>query len=133
VEEAQDGASAKIAEAQLDADARIKEADRQSDAAQQEAIDKAVADAMATEKGKRDELIKDAVDEAVSEANANAEAEAPALEPRTLVDGGGGGGTDPRFDTCGKANAAGYGSYRRGVDTEYNWYQDRDNDGVVCE
>ena len=41
--------------------------------------------------------------------------------------------TDPRFDTCKAANAAGYGNYRRGVDAEYAWYQDRDDDGVVCE
>ncbi|YCK35936.1 thermonuclease family protein [Actinomadura sp. ATCC 39365] len=42
-------------------------------------------------------------------------------------------GTDPRFRTCAEANAAGYGPYRRGVDPEYAWYQDRDGDGVVCE
>ncbi|GAA4234226.1 micrococcal nuclease [Streptosporangium album] len=32
-----------------------------------------------------------------------------------------GGGTDPRFRTCGEANAAGYGPYRRGTDPEYGW------------
>jgi hypothetical protein len=42
-------------------------------------------------------------------------------------------GTDPRFGTCAKANAAGYGPYTRGADPEYEWYQDRDSDGVVCE
>lgn len=41
--------------------------------------------------------------------------------------------TDPRFDTCKAANAAGYGNYREGVDPEYDWYQDRDHDGIVCE
>lgn len=41
--------------------------------------------------------------------------------------------TDPRFDTCGDANAAGYGNYVAGVDPEYDWYQDRDSDGRVCE
>lgn len=41
--------------------------------------------------------------------------------------------TDPRFRTCGEANAAGYGPYRKGVDPEYDWYQDRDGDGLVCE
>jgi excalibur calcium-binding domain-containing protein len=40
---------------------------------------------------------------------------------------------DPRFDTCGDANDAGYGDYRRGVDPEYDWYRDGDSDGVVCE
>jgi hypothetical protein len=42
-------------------------------------------------------------------------------------------GTDPRFDTCTEAKAHGYGPYRSGVDTEYAWYTDRDEDGVVCE
>ena len=41
--------------------------------------------------------------------------------------------TDPRFPTCAAANRAGYGPYQRGVDTEYNWYIDRDQDGIVCE
>ncbi|GAA3840730.1 hypothetical protein GCM10022226_74070 [Sphaerisporangium flaviroseum] len=40
---------------------------------------------------------------------------------------------DPRFDTCAEANRNGYGPYRRTVDPEYNWYQDRDGDGIVCE
>ena len=42
-------------------------------------------------------------------------------------------GMDPRFDTCGEANEAGYGPYRRGLDPEYEWYVDRDGDGLVCE
>jgi len=42
-------------------------------------------------------------------------------------------GTDPRFDTCKAANAAGYGPYYEGQDPEYDWYQDRDGDGIVCE
>lgn len=41
--------------------------------------------------------------------------------------------TDPRFDTCKEANANGYGNYVRGQDPEYDWYKDRDKDGVVCE
>lgn len=41
--------------------------------------------------------------------------------------------TDPRFRTCGKANAAGFGPYERGIDAEYRWYRDADNDGTVCE
>lgn len=40
---------------------------------------------------------------------------------------------DPRFDTCAKAKAAGYGPYTKGVDPEYAWYRDGDNDGTVCE
>lgn len=41
--------------------------------------------------------------------------------------------TDPRFDTCTKAKAAGYGPYLSGQDAEYGWYHDRDGDGRVCE
>ena len=41
--------------------------------------------------------------------------------------------TDPQFDTCKDANAAGYGPYVQGQDPEYDWYRDRDGDGVVCE
>lgn len=40
---------------------------------------------------------------------------------------------DPRFDTCKDAKRAGYGPYRRGQDPEYEWYRDRDGDGIVCE
>ncbi|MEU4623862.1 excalibur calcium-binding domain-containing protein [Actinoplanes sp. NPDC023801] len=59
------------------------------------------------------------------EANGDDDAPVETEEPTT--------GTDPRFDTCAKANAAGYGPYVRGTDPEYEWYQDRDSDGVVCE
>ena len=44
-----------------------------------------------------------------------------------------GGATDPRFDTCGAANAAGFGPYVSGQDAEYDWYIDRDRDGLACE
>lgn len=47
--------------------------------------------------------------------------------------GGGGGGTDPRFDYCYQAIEAGYGPYYQGRDREYDWYTDGDGDGVVCE
>ncbi len=40
---------------------------------------------------------------------------------------------DPRFPTCKRANAAGYGPYTKGVHEEYSWYPDRDHDGVACE
>ncbi|KAB8185803.1 thermonuclease family protein [Microbispora catharanthi] len=43
------------------------------------------------------------------------------------------GSLDPKYDTCEDANANGYGPYYRGTDPEYVWYEDRDNDGVVCE
>ncbi|MGN6523363.1 MAG: GmrSD restriction endonuclease domain-containing protein [Actinomycetes bacterium] len=40
---------------------------------------------------------------------------------------------DPDMGTCKAAKAAGYGPYYEGRDPEYDWYQDRDHDGVVCE
>jgi len=43
------------------------------------------------------------------------------------------GSLDPRFSTWKEAIAAGYSDYVEGVDPEYYWYIDRDNDGVVCE
>lgn len=41
--------------------------------------------------------------------------------------------SDPRYGTCREANAHGLGPYYEGADPEYDWYQDRDGDGVVCE
>ena len=49
------------------------------------------------------------------------------------ADGSGGSGDDPRFDTCAKATAKGYGPYRKGHDAEYAWYRDGDKDGTVCD
>ena len=40
---------------------------------------------------------------------------------------------DPWFGSCGEAKSHGYGPYFEGGDPEYDWYVDRDNDGVVCE
>lgn len=40
---------------------------------------------------------------------------------------------DPRYRTCAEANDRGYGPYFRDTDPEYDWYIDRDGDGVVCE
>jgi hypothetical protein len=42
-------------------------------------------------------------------------------------------GLDPHFGTCREANDAGYGPYVEGDDPEYDWYRDRDRDGLVCE
>ncbi len=42
-------------------------------------------------------------------------------------------GTDPQFSYCYEANDAGYGPYYQGQDPEYDWYDDADGDGVVCE
>lgn len=40
---------------------------------------------------------------------------------------------DPLFSTCREAISAGYGPYYSGYDVEYEWYIDRDSDGIVCE
>lgn len=42
-------------------------------------------------------------------------------------------GNDPQFNTCKEAKKNGYGPYIKGTDPEYDWYQDRDGDGTVCE
>lgn len=41
--------------------------------------------------------------------------------------------SDPIFDTCREAKQWGYGPYYSGLDYEYDYYFDRDGDGVVCE
>jgi hypothetical protein len=51
---------------------------------------------------------------------------------------GSGGGTtaglDTRYGTCTELlKHPNHAPYRRGVDPEYAWYQDRDGDGLVCE
>ena len=70
-------------------------------------------------------------EEAVPEADP-APAPAPAPEPSPTPEASA-EATDPRFSSCTKAKAAGYGPYTQGVDEEYGWYQDRDKDGIVCE
>lgn len=63
---------------------------------------------------------------------------APAPAPQTTVAAAAPvvpltGATDPRFGTCKEAKSHGYGPYTRGVHPEYDWYIDRDRDGIVCE
>ncbi len=38
-----------------------------------------------------------------------------------------------KWRTCADAKRDGAGPFVKGVDPEYEWYQDRDHDGVVCE
>ena len=40
---------------------------------------------------------------------------------------------DPIYGTCREAKSHGYGPYYEGSDYEYDYYDDRDNDGIVCE
>jgi hypothetical protein len=70
----------------------------------------------------------------MKDPDATVTASKPKPKPKKKPSSGGGGrGTDPRFGTCREANAAGYGPYVRGQDPEYDWYMDRDHDGIDCE
>lgn len=57
----------------------------------------------------------------------------PEGDPNPSDAPGDGSGEDPRFETCAKATAKGYGPYRKGRDAEYEWYRDGDKDGTVCD
>lgn len=70
--------------------------------------------------------------DAGSDADATASA-GTVLPPDPVPPADQGGARDPRFDSCDAAQASGYGNYTRGLDPEYQWYQDRDGDGHVCE
>ncbi|WP_200809856.1 DUF1524 domain-containing protein [Demequina sp. NBRC 110054] len=56
------------------------------------------------------------------------ETKAPAAEKTTAADDD----VDERYPYC-KDLPSGYGPYYEGKDPEYEWYTDRDGDGVVCE
>ena len=61
-------------------------------------------------------------------------APADAPSPSTSTPSSDTGANDPKFASCAEAKRNGYTrSYTRGIDPEYEWYQDRDGDGVVCE
>jgi hypothetical protein len=124
-DEAEKDAQVKIARIQDQIDERLDEAKQQALVDEQETIDDAVATAVAEEKTRQAALTKKAVAAAVKETKADLKV---STQPKTLVSA-----NDPRFDTCGAANVAGYGNYRKGSDPEYDWYDDRDNDGFVCE
>lgn len=94
----------------------VEQAETDADAAQEAAV----AAAVTKERQRAARL--------VAAAKKSATTTKPSSSPSSS-----GGGTDPRFRTCGDANDAGYGPYRQGADPEYDWYQDRDSDGVVCE
>jgi hypothetical protein len=99
------------------AQARIDEAKQRVATAAERAMAKAVARVRAEEREK------------AAQAVADARAEAEEQEPVPFT----GGGTDPMFDYCYEVDDAGYGPYYEGQDPEYDWYDDADGDGVVCE
>lgn len=101
---------------------------------------KAVRDARAAVRARARAQREKAVSAAVAKARKQTRAEvlaqvrADAAKPAPqAASGGGGTETDPRFSWCYEANDAGYGPYVKGQDPEYDWYQDRDGDGLVCE
>ena len=112
-----------VSQAQEQAAEEVAEAEEAALAAQDEAVRKAVAKVRSEEQRKREQ--------AVAAAVAAAQASAPTSTPQQFASTG--GGTDPQFSYCYEANDAGYGPYVRGQDPEYDWYDDRDGDGVVCE
>ena len=106
--------------------AEIEKVQSEAAVAQDAAVAAAVAAARKQERAAAAAKIADAERRADT-----AEAEAKETAPQSFA--GDLGGTDPHFGTCGEANDAGYGPYVRGEDPEYDWYDDRDNDGRVCE
>jgi hypothetical protein len=59
---------------------------------------------------------------------------APTPEPSTPTSPSGTTQLDPKFTSCAEAKKNGYAKpYKKGINPEYAWYQDRDKDGVVCE
>ncbi|QCU78553.1 DUF1524 domain-containing protein [Citricoccus sp. SGAir0253] len=70
-------------------------------------------------------------DPAPTSAGSTGPEDAPAVPPSGT--GEDADATDPRFGSCTKAKAAGYGPYVAGTDAEYAWYRDGDGDGITCE
>ncbi|WP_284328402.1 GmrSD restriction endonuclease domain-containing protein [Demequina litorisediminis] len=75
----------------------------------------------------------------LGEAPEHVEAAEPAQtsKPKSTEESAAGSGAsegdlDPRYEYCNRL-PAGLGPYVKGVDPEYDWYTDRDGDGVVCE
>jgi hypothetical protein len=98
----------------------------ESATAERTAIAQAVREAVA--KVRKEERKKAASEVAAAEAAAAAEAPA-----HSLADASPSGALDPQFGTCTEAVGHGYGPYVEGEDPEYEWYDDRDRDGRVCE
>ena len=101
-------------------------------------IDEDTGDAVGINLIRPVKFAKSLLDRAQSGGSGGSVSQVPAPGVGTEVGGSSGGsgedlGTDPRFGTCKEAIANGYGPYYFGVDPEYDWYIDRDGDGIVCE
>jgi uncharacterized membrane protein YccC len=123
VNQAVDEATADLEQQLADSQAALQDQAEQAEAEQKEALAAAerqarLAQRKAVEKAVAAEKSREAASQTAPDVNSFASS------PRKL---------DRRFGTCGEANDAGYGPYLRGIDPEYDWYDDRDNDGLVCE
>lgn len=106
----------KLAQQRASAQDRLANARARAANAQRRAVRQAVTHTRSVERAK--------AARAVRAARAQAQAPVPVTSS---------GGTDPMFDYCYEANDAGYGPYFQGQDPEYDWYDDADHDGEVCE
>lgn len=103
-------------EAAADSRAAAKAATR----AEKRAVRAAVAKTRRAEKKKTVAAVRAAKEQATSSA-------------QTITPLASAPSTDPQFSYCYEANDAGFGPYYQGQDPEYDWYDDRDGDGIVCE
>lgn len=76
-------------------------------------------------------IVTYAQERAIADPNGNSVSQPAA--PAGGTRGSGDGVTDPDYGTCAAANAAGRGPYYQTIDPEYDFYRDRDKDGMVCE
>lgn len=123
VNQAVDEATADLEQELADSEAALRDQAEQAEADLEEALATAKREAKAAQ--------RKAVAKAVAAEKSREAASQTAPGINTFA-----GSTrklDPRFSACYKANDAGYGPYLRGIDPEYDWYDDRDNDGLVCE
>ena len=129
-----DNGAADVAAAQAEADQRVaalrsRQVTRLS-AVRQSAKRHLRAVVAAAERTRR-RAVAQAVSRAVARERRRADARVAAAKATRSVAAA--PSTDPRFDYCYEANAAGYGPYVQGRDPEYDWYRDGDGDGEVCE
>jgi hypothetical protein len=134
VEDAVDGALQEaVAETKADERQRaallVKKAEAQARARTRAAVQQAKADGRQLQAA----AVARAVRNTQTRMRAQLTAPAPAPAPAAPAAPAGGGATNPQFSWCYEANDAGYGPYYQGRDPEYDWYDDQDGDGVVCE
>jgi len=134
VEDATDELSDELAEADATHAKELSDELAEADATHAKELRIAGKQAAKHERAAVKAAVTKAVAAAVAKTRAEEQAKAAESQIQTLTSTPPSGGrTDPHYGTCGEANDNGFGSYVRGQDPEYEWYDDRDNDGVVCE